>query len=282
MRVLAEFALKSPLQGMFIAAVSAAIPFMFWLSAALVALVSLRQGAAKGANLLIAALLPSLYWWQQGDPTTLIMVLGAWLLAVYLRASISWPQTLMLATAYMALVSMNIQWLTPEIMQALLQNLETQAVGDWSELGLGANFDVQAALAGIIEGLISAVQLIFLLASLMLARYWQAHLFNPGGFGTEFKALRLKSWQMLTLVLVILLAPSLGASGVFLIPLLSIPLIFAGLALVHGVLTIKDMGSTWIVLVYAGIFFVGPPLILLLILAAVIDTWVDFRGRVSR
>ena len=46
-------------------------------------------------------------------------------------------------------------------------------------------------------GAISAGAGFFAVVSLVLGRYWQASLYNPGGFGEEFRALRFrKPWQL--------------------------------------------------------------------------------------
>jgi len=51
-------------------------------------------------------------------------------------------------------------------------------------------------------------------------------------------------------------------------------------ALVHGVVAKRELGRSWLVVFYAATFMAGPYLISLLIMLAVIDSWVDIRRRI--
>ncbi len=77
------------------------------------------------------------------------------------------------------------------------------------------------------------VQLFSVLA-LVLARYWQAALYNPGGFGREFRALKLPKQTMAVLVAVMVVAPFLGPQFIILASASSLVLVLAGIALMHG------------------------------------------------
>ena len=69
MRALAEFLMRGPKQAVIVAVIAAALPLMFWLSAAVLTLVTLRKGVGEGVNVLVWALLPAIAWWiKLGDP----------------------------------------------------------------------------------------------------------------------------------------------------------------------------------------------------------------------
>lgn len=62
------------------------------------------------------------------------------------------------------------------------------------------------------------LQIVSLLC-LMLGRYWQSVLYNPGGFGLEFRALRLSPPLAFGLLAVMFLAPNLGHELAMLTPM---------------------------------------------------------------
>jgi cellulose synthase/poly-beta-1,6-N-acetylglucosamine synthase-like glycosyltransferase len=114
---------------------------------------------------------------------------------------------------------------------------------------------------------------------LMLARWMQAALYNPGGFKQEFHKLRVEQKAGLILIAAMLLA-SFGV----LIPeawvlYLVIPLLFSGIALVHAVVAIKNLSRMWLVTFY--VLLMLPITVQMLVLFALIDSWYDFRSRLQ-
>ena len=113
---------------------------------------------------------------------------------------------------------------------------------------------------------------------MLLARYWQAALYNPGGFGQEFKRLRLPAVIVFPLVFSMLLAPSLGIQAAILTPVCSVPLVFAGLAVVHGLVAKYRSGNFWLIGLYIGIVLFTQLTYPLLMVLAIVDSVFDFRG----
>jgi hypothetical protein len=114
--------------------------------------------------------------------------------------------------------------------------------------------------------------------SVILARYWQAALYNPGGFAQEFQKLRLPVVIMLPLVFGMLFAPSLGIQAAVLTPLCSVPLMFTGLAIVHGLVAKYRFGSFWIIGLYVAMVLFTQLIYPLLVVLAIVDSVFDFRG----
>ena len=135
-------------------------------------------------------------------------------------------------------------------------------------------------LAGmLISGITGLVVLLAAIACLALARSWQAGLYNPGGFREEFHALRLSAKELLLLV-------GVGVLGlVFAMPMATmlvwVPLLVAGVALVHGWIGMKGMSGFWLVGFYALLLTTWPTILIVLLLA-VVDTFADFRARLAR
>jgi len=70
MRALAEFIMRGRMQATLVVVGSAAVPLLFWLSAAASCLVLLRRGPRDAIGILAWALLPALGWWHFGEPRT--------------------------------------------------------------------------------------------------------------------------------------------------------------------------------------------------------------------
>jgi len=114
---------------------------------------------------------------------------------------------------------------------------------------------------------------------LMVARWWQALLYNPGGFQQEFHQLRLQP-RVAGLLMALFVLASMGVtvlSGWVLYFVL--PLFFAGLALVHGLIGMKKLSRLWLLAFY--MLMLNPLLAQLLTVAALIDSFYDFRRRVT-
>jgi hypothetical protein len=115
--------------------------------------------------------------------------------------------------------------------------------------------------------------------SVALARYWQAALYNPGGFRQEFQQLRLPPVIALGLVAIGLAVALLGPQYRVWLALLGLPFVVAGLALVHGMAALKEWGRGPLVAMYLAWFFLLGIVTATLFLLALADSWIDFRGR---
>jgi hypothetical protein len=125
-----------------------------------------------------------------------------------------------------------------------------------------------------------AVYMFLSIVLLMVSRWMQAALFNPGGFQKEFHQLRIEQKVALLLVGLMMLA-----NFEILIPAswmlyLILPLLFSGLALIHAVVAAKKLSSMWLAALYALIML--PLIANLVVLIALLDSWYDFRTRLQK
>jgi hypothetical protein len=268
-------------QALAVAVLGAGSLLFGWISAAAVALVTLRQGVASGGWLVFWALLPAVVVsWLSGDPGSVLLLLGVFVLAVVLRATVS----LALAVAASALVGLisgggllliGADFLAQlaEVFAALLEQLQSNVATEESmDLVLSAPSTVQIA------GILAAGNAVTAVFSLLLARYWQALLYNPGGFREEFHALRLPPlWTTgLGLLALAVWAQEPWVSGWALV--VSVPLMFCGFSLVHAYVAALGRGASSLVIFYLLWLFVDPVKGLLLG-CVVADAWIDFRRR---
>jgi hypothetical protein len=282
MRALAEFIMRGRMQAGFVVVGSAALPLLFWLSAAAGCLVLLRRGLSDAFGIVALALLPAAVWWYFGEPRTLLLLLGTLGLAQLLRTSVSWRLVLMgsvLVGLVYALVLGEVFRAPIEAMAGELQKLMPQVLESARPLSADEQARLGALLVPVLTGLLAALLQIVSLLALVLGRYWQSLLYNPGGFASEFRALRLPSLWALALLAGMLLAPNLGAQMAMLTPLCSVPLFFAGIALIHGLVAQGRLGRFWLVGLYVTLLLFMQLTYPLLMVLAIVDSLIDFRGR---
>ncbi|MEB3735188.1 hypothetical protein ULF88_16470 [Halopseudomonas pachastrellae] len=269
-------------QATLVVGLSVAVPLLFWFGAVVLALVLLRRGWSEGMSVVVWGALPALAWALIGDPTPLLVLLGSAALALLLRQRSEWslvvmataPLGLVFALVLMATLQAPLQQLAEQIQAALPQMLSE--LGEVDEAALRASRPCWCRWAGLMGATHAAMTLV----SLILARAWQARLYNPGGFREEFHRLRLAPWMGVVLVLAVFGGPQVDGL-VLLAPVATVPLLFAGLALVHGVVGIKRLGIGPLVVLYVALLFVWQVLYPLIMILAFIDSLFDFRSRLK-
>ena len=286
MRALAGFVMRGRLQATLAVVVAAALPLLFWVSAAAGSLVLLRRGLGDALGIVLWGLLPTLLWWYFGEPRPLLVFSGSLALAVVLRSSVSWTRVLLASVALGALYGVIIHASFGTVVErnaAELLELMPQMLGEHAkQLTAEEKGRIGALLAPVLTGLMAGLLQVLSLLCVLLARYWQAALYNPGGFGREFRAVRLPLPMALALLAGIVLLPGLGLQLAMLMPLCSVPLAFAGLALLHGLVAQRRLAGFWLVGLYVSLLVFMQLAYPLLVVLAVVDSLFDFRGRTPR
>lgn len=268
------------MQATLVVVAAAVLQPFFWLGAAAGSLVLLRRGAGDAIGILAWALLPALAWWYLGDPTVTLVMLGSAVLAQVLRSSMSWNRVMLASVVLGVFYVLLLSTVSAGLVQGLAEAFGKVLPQVLSEAKLSADqqAELQAGLVPAVTGLLAASLQVISLLCLMLARYWQAALYNPQGFGREFRALRLAPAVAIALLLGVLVVPLLGPQFAVVAPLCAVPLLFAGLALGHGLVALKRLPGFWLVLLYGLALMLGN----VICLVAVVDSLFDFRGRLVR
>ncbi|MDA0927721.1 MAG: hypothetical protein O2861_06540 [Proteobacteria bacterium] len=248
------------------------LPLLNLLNPVMVGLVALRKGWQEGVVIFAWALLPLGAWAMIGDVVPLIMLVGISALALLLRETESWEFTLLAAIVIGVCVEIYLR-VQPAVLDVLMAQVEIYLQNN-NPQDLQIE-DVRNAMVTVI----GAVYMFLSIVLLMLARWMQAALYNPGGFKQEFHKLRVEQNAGLILIAAMLLA-SFGV----LIPeawvlYLVVPLLFSGIALVHAVVAIKNLSRMWLVTFY--VLLMLPITVQMLVLFALIDSWYDFRSRLQ-
>jgi len=280
LKVLADFVMRGRFQALLVAVAGAGSLLFCWISAAVVALVTLRKGAGQGAWLFAWTLLPAgTLLYAYGDSGPLTLLLGTLVLALVLRGTVNLPMAVLASVPVGVITGLALVVFGGEFLDQIvayfgdfLATLEQQLAQGNERVVLARPDALQIA------GMMGAGTALTSVMCLLLARYWQAALYNPGGFGQEFKALYYPPVVSAALALGAVSLVALGAQYRSWAIICAIPLTFAGLALVHARAAWRGQGKGWLTIFYvAWLFF--DPVKLLVVLAAIADSWLKFRAR---
>ena len=284
MRGLAEFIMRGRWQALGVAVLGSGSLLFGWVSAAAIALVTLRNGSASGGWLTLWAILPAIIIAAiSGDTGSVLLLLGTFSLAVILRESVSLslavmasvPLALLGGAALTLFNGVFLQELVATFNQALAQFEQELAQGEAAEMVFNGVSVPQVA------ALLATGNAVIALLSLILGRYWQASLYNPGGFGEEFRALRLPVGAVLLMASAALILWWMGADWRVWSAVVVLPLTIVGFSLLHAFAKRAGKGVTWLALMYS-LWIVLDPVKWLWVGCVVIDTFADVRGRWSR
>ncbi|WP_101757887.1 hypothetical protein [Oceanicoccus sp. KOV_DT_Chl] len=281
MRGLAEYVMRGRSQAVIVSVIATGTVLFAWVGAAVLALVTLRQGPSQSSHVLLWAMLPAIVMAAMGDTGPVTTLLGVMLVSMVLRSTTSWSWALVAAVASGVVTAVVLltfgRGYIDEILRLLVQVLEqlaSQPNGDASKLAALTPTALQVA------GLLGLSNAFTVVMCLMLARWWQAQLYNPGGFRQEFHSLRLAPQLSIVLLVAGLALSSLGPDYRLWGAMVALPFVFAGFALVHGVAAQRQMNSSWLLFFYIS-WLLFDPLKGVLVVLAIVDSWIDIRGRLA-
>ena len=274
MRALAEFVMRGRMEATGVCVACAMLPFTHWLGSAIVALVILRQGMAEGGMLLLWTSLPLAGWFiLNQDVSPLLVLAGTGTLAFVLRATVSWEATLASTVVVSVIAGLLFQVVSADLLARL---------ADWYiELFKAMEQDMGVDAASTVMSFFAIGQAYAMVAALLLARWWQSTLYNPGGFQQEFHGLKLSPRLSIAIagLMLLLYLPRLPMLAQW-IPLLTVPLILAAIALVHWLVSRWQLTTGWLVTFYLMLFFMSGLIFPILASVALMDSWLDLRKRI--
>lgn len=282
MHELAKISMRGPTQAILIACITMLVPMMFWFSAGVVALITLRKGFNQGAVVFFWTVLPAMVWlFTLQDPGALIVLTLSFVMANVLRLTTSWQYTLVVG----GLISLLLGWLAPYIMPNVIELLMGFADEFFKELAKQSDQvytgEMQQEFKSLIIVGFASSFFGIAIGSICLARSWQAKIFNPGGWQDEFYQIRVHPRLLLVGLLLTVIAPILGLSSTVIVFVIVVTLIFSGIALVHGLIAKKGMTVHWLIGFYFSIFLLFPTVLFAVAIVAIFDSMIDFRARVA-
>ena len=277
MRGLAKFVMNGRKQAILAVVLLGLVPLVYFLNPGVVGLVMLRKGTQEAGIVFAWAVLSIGAHAVIGDFIPLIMLCGISGLAWILRKTESWEFTLLAAIAIGLAVEVYLR-LQPLVLDVLFLQMELYLeTNNLQGLQLGGEGVQLEDFRESLTSFLGAMYMFVAIMLLMLARWMQASLYNPGGFQQEFHALRIEQK-----VAMILLGLMLLASFQVLIPqtwilYLILPLLFSGMALIHALAAKKQLSSLWLAALYAVLML--PVVVNMVVLLALVDSWYNFRKR---
>lgn len=293
---MAAFIMSGPLQAigfaLGFAMLAMFLPFLGLLSNAAIGLVTLRMGWQRGVMIasavsiglgLVALILQgNVLGSLVSSLVQLLLIVG---LAGYLARTASWALLIQVIFG-LAAVLVGLFHLSVTDPVSFWKNA-LQALVDWDQFQAGlpdVNLDdLLNQAAKHMTGLFAASMSLVITLSLMLARHWQAVLYNPGGFKEEIYGLRLHKFAALSLSAIIILG--LFNRSAWLIDLILVGLgmfLFQGIALVHSVRAQLKAHRAWLLALYLPLAILPVQTGLLVAVFGMVDTFADFRGYLAR
>ena len=258
------------------------LPLFSWAGASVVALYALRRGVEK--SLLVTAvpvLCASLMAFVFGDPSILLVLAITIVLAAVLYRTLSWISVLLIGLGLSLVLVFLVGAVYEETLKGLVVAIKEVVAPPAQLAALGVDsVTVDAWMASLSVGALSFVQIVSAIFALIFARAVQAQAFNPGGFKAEFEAVILPPMFAVGCLLLATTGFLIDPWMLRFTPVGALPLMFAGIALVHGLTSMRESRGL-IIVFYAALVFFTPYLLMLLALLAVIDAFVDFRARVA-
>jgi len=301
LRSIAVFAMKGRWQSAIATALlsfgALLFPPLSYLASGVIALSTLRMGPKEGvmvvlATTLVFSLLAGLVLKQLSVSgmfllTNWLPVLGVSLVLGYTR---SLAASLLAAAglgivvvlgAYLVLQDPALWW--QQMIEPFMATLAQQP--EWT-LSQEDTQSLVNSLSVMMTGLMAAGLSLNVILGLLIGRAWQAKLYNPGGFASEFHQLALgKSAAMLTIVTMVLTSSPLGESLSVLrdcLPVMLVVFALQGLAVVHAIVKQKQRHKFWLVAVYILLIVIMPQMLVLLAMTGVLEQWFNFRRRLDK
>ncbi|MBA2710279.1 MAG: DUF2232 domain-containing protein [Tatlockia sp.] len=289
-----RFLLENDNQALIYCAILALIPFAGWLSAAVVALVTLRKGLIDGFKCLVAAFLVLLALSLMTMSFTAAFISAAlaflpcYLTAAVLHSTASWKVTVASIVFQALLLIVLIHWLAPEFITNQFQYIQTILKGferefsDNPALALASNQtkQQQTAIANYLLGVQATSIVISALASLMLARSVQSRIFYPGGFRQEMLGFQASSLGIVLLGIAVFGAYNHSLLAISCLPILVTYYVFAGLGLTFSLT--KTRGPGTFVLLFVPLIILPFVMLPIYVILGALDSLFNFRSYLSK
>lgn len=304
MRSLAGLIVAGPVQAALVIALFTALSFLAppltsllgYGGAAALGLYSLHAGGRAGSLVLLGAALVTGVLTQvvlhQGLAvvvTSLLLWVPVWLAAMVLRATGSLALAMLVITGLALLLVALVFALLGDPGPWWLERLEVlaDAVAAQSELVIDSAAVAQfiETVAPLMTGVMAAGLSFAALTCVILGRWWQALLVNPGGLRKDFYALRLNQIVSLVGIAIVGLASlKLGVLSSLALQwslILMVPFLFVGLAVVHATLANLGASKGWLIALYI-LMSLLPQALLMVVLVGVLDPWLELRRRTEK
>lgn len=271
--------------------ISLAFPPMVVLSNAAISLITLRKGWQQGgiyaliatATLVIISVIKNL-----DAGSGVIAGIVTWLPIVFVTSILaitnSWTKTLQLILMIAVIGVLLFHMLYPDAAAFWIQLLEPvkpllKAAYEFSDAKID---EVISNASQWMTGTFAAGLALITIVSLIMARSWQARLYNPGGFGEEFRQIRLGKQVTIGFLAATVIAVLTDSQLIIELIMVALAIfMFQGISLVHSIVKQRNMNEGWLIAFYVLMFLLLIQMIVLLATLGIIDNFVNFRQKYS-
>ena len=296
---IARLAMKGPLAAALSATVYTLLalvfaPFLF-VAGGIICLSGLRHGGNAGLQVALSALVISGgLVFLMTNASSIAYVLAVALiplvgLAAVLRLTESQGISITAAAVLSFVFAMVMRYSVADVDNFWLQRLTQFRDAVEAQGGQFLSLTELGMVAGMMHASTILLVMLFFSGALLIGRWWQASLYNPGGFGEEFRRLLLPRPVILVAavlsVAALLVLNSSGSLGLLGDALLLMMILFAmqGLAIVHYRGTKKKVANAFFVFLYIFLVLLPHFVGAILTFVGIIDNVADFRKlRVGR
>lgn len=267
------------------------LPLLGFVSIVIAILITLRKGVFAGAEalaaILVALCISYLLMPTRAEQLSYEFIIAShiltWILALVLRRYANWASVLQAGVIVSLTVIISVHGLYPQFTSQMAPQLVNWIVeNSTAELTNITAHDKQVLVVLVKTYMIGAIigaALINASSQLIVARWWQAVIFNPGGLREELHGIRLNFW--LGVLLVAGTAGTYFKSAIMLdmMPLLYLVFSAAGLSLLHFLANGHKWGWVGLLVAYVLLVWLMPYSIMMLAFVALLDIVVNFRSR---
>ncbi len=284
--------MRGRMQAMIVAAtlaiVSLIMPPVSIVSSASVALVTLRRGAVEGLIVLgcSTAVAGLLGYFLVGNFQFVLLYgmvlwLPVWMISIILREGRYLSLAVEIAVLLGVLGVIGFYLYNADLAVMWKAILTQMVPPNAPVVDITHTLDV---LSHYMTGIVAAASVFGLLFGLFLARWWQALLYNPGGFKQEFLSLNTHPRLALGSIVVVVIAAL--SSGVLseiawnITILLLVLYVFIGTAVLHALFASMKLGRFMVPMFYVTLFLI-PHAMLPVALVGLSDAWMNLRNKIS-
>lgn len=297
MRGLAQIVMKGRLQAIASVTVLAILSLLLaplsLLSGSAAGLVTLRHGPQEGMLVIIASSVASSilsYLLFADIMPAMVFILALWLPVWLLASLLRYSRSLGLvvqATLAISLLVVGYFYLFIGDASAFWEGVLKEPLQIFVDSGqleaTGQDFNqILTALSGWMTAIMATGFLLQMVVVIFIARWWQALLYNPGGFGEEFR--QMSYHQGMTFIAApVLLWVLLGEPPEWVIAvgmLLLVTYFLLGLAVTHALLKRINANVVWITGIYVLLLIAMPYVMTALAMTGFTDSWMNFRKNV--
>ncbi|MDX1454008.1 MAG: hypothetical protein R3217_00985 [Gammaproteobacteria bacterium] len=280
---------ESPLRSGWAVAALALTRVLDIFGAALLAMISMRKGLWAGVQVALPALLLIVGFAVITGRLELIgQVAALWLplllLGEILRRTGSLPLAMQALVAMVGAAGAGWLLMADAPLEAMRQLVEDVVLPTLAQMRDGRELTAAevADMARVMPAMLAASATLSIALALLLARFWQAVAWNPGGFGQDFRAFRMgRPYAMLAGLALGVSAywPDAFANLVGLV--MAVPLLLQGFALLHGAVKLLKLNVAVLWLVYLLSLPLTGLVVLVMVTIGALDNWTDLRTRLA-